>query len=64
MKFTEFISDRTGRLMMDIVLTVAAALFLRAAGTQAGVIILLLIPLSIVFALTQIYDFIRQRTSI
>lgn len=62
MKFTEFISDRTGRLMMDIVLTAAAVLFLRAAGTQADVIILLLIPLSIIFALTQFYDFIRQRT--
>lgn len=62
MKFTEFISDRVSRLLMDTILTVAAALFLRATGTQSGVIILMLIFLSIIFTVTQIYDFARLRT--
>lgn len=61
MKFTEFISDRAGRLLTDIALTAAAALFLRAAGTQSDIILLLLIFLSVIFTVTQFYDFMKLR---
>lgn len=62
MRFTEFLSDRAGRLMLGLVLAVSSALFLHATGTQAGVIILVLVCLSSIFAALQITDFLKLRS--
>ena len=62
MKFTEFISDRAGRLMLGLVLAASAALFLHATGTQNGIIILMLVCLSAISAAVQTADFLKLRS--
>ncbi len=61
MTIREFLSDRLGGLVFRTVLTLAAAVFLRLTGTEAGIILLLLLAMGICAAGMQGYDFIRQR---
>ena len=61
MTLLEFLSDRLGRLTLQLICIGLAALFLFATGTQPGVLIILLFVLLFIFAAAQIYDFSRQR---
>lgn len=61
MTLLEFLSDRLGRLALQLICIGLAALFLFATGTQPGVLIILLFVLLFIFAAAQIYDFSRQR---
>ncbi|MCI8423736.1 MAG: HAMP domain-containing histidine kinase [Lawsonibacter sp.] len=62
MTLPEFLSDRLGRILIDWSCVAAAVLFLRATGTQDGVLVILLLALLLVFAGRQLYDFLCQRT--
>ena len=59
MTLLEFLSDRLGRLALQLICIGLAALFLFATGTQPGVLIILLFVLLLIFAAAQIYDFSR-----
>lgn len=61
MTFGEFLSDRLGKNVLLIVVTAMTAVFLLAAGTQSGVVMLVLAALFPVFVIVQIVDFIRCR---
>ena len=61
MTLGEFLSDRLVRITIQLLCVTAAALFLRATGTQAGVLAILLLALLLVFAAVQLSDFFRQR---
>lgn len=61
MTLGEFLSDRLGRISVQLICVAVAALFLRATGTQPGVIVLLLLALLLVFGTVQFLDFWRQR---
>ena len=62
MTFGEFLSDRLGRILLQLVGAAAAALFLLSTGTQSGVLLILLLTLLLAFAAAQLCDFLRQRT--
>lgn len=62
MTFGEFLSDRLGRMALQLVCAAAAALFLAATGTQAGVIVILLLVYFLIFTTIQVVDFLRQRS--
>ena len=61
MTLREFLSDRLGRIALWLVCIALAALFLFAAGTQPGVLALLMLALFLVFVTVQAADFLRQR---
>ena len=61
MTLGEFLSDRLGRILIQLTCAAAAALFLAATGTQTGVLVILLLALALVFAAAQLSDFFRQR---
>ena len=61
MTLWEFLSDRLDRILIQAVCAAAAAFFLRATGTQSGVLAVLLLALLLVFAAVQLADFLRQR---
>ncbi len=61
MTFWEFISDRLDRLLIQGICAAVAAFFLRATGTQPGVLVILFLALLLVFAAVQLSDFFRQR---
>ena len=61
MTLWEFLSDRLDRILIQAVCAAAAAFFLRATGTQSGVLAVLLLALLLVFAGAQLADFLRQR---
>ena len=61
MTLWEFLSDRLGRIALWLVCIALAALFLFAAGTQLGVLALLMLALFLVFVTVQAADFLRQR---
>ena len=61
MTLLEFLSDRLGRIALQLICIGLAALFLFATGTQPGVLLILLLVLLFIFAAAQIYDFSRQR---
>lgn len=54
-----FFHDRLTRLILQAVLIAAAAVFLRATGTQAGVIAILLILWLLIFLCVQITDYLK-----
>ncbi len=64
MTLREFLSDRLGRIALQLICIGLAALFLFATGTQLGVLVLLLLVLLLVFVMAQMIDFFRQRTHI
>ena len=61
MTLREFLSDRLSRIALWLVCIALAALFLFAAGTQPGVLALLMLALFLVFVTVQAADFLRQR---
>lgn len=61
MTFREFLSDRLDRLLLQGVCAAAAFFFLRAAGTQSGVLVILFLALLPVFCAVQLSDFFRRR---
>lgn len=61
MTLWEFLSDRLDRILIQAVCAAGAAFFLRATGTQSGVLAILLLALLLVFAAVQLADFLRQR---
>ena len=60
MTLREFLSDRLGRIALQLICTGLAALFLLATGTQPGVLALLLLALLPVFVTVQAVSFLRQ----
>ncbi|MDE6675362.1 MAG: sensor histidine kinase, partial [Acetatifactor sp.] len=64
MTLREFLSDRLGRIALQLICIGLAALFLFATGTQSGVLALLLLVLLLVFVVAQMIDFFRPRTHI
>ena len=61
MTLWEFLSDRLDRILIQAVCAAVAAFFLRATGTQSGVLAVLLLALLLVFTAAQLADFLRQR---
>ena len=61
MTLRKFLSDRLGRIALQLICIGLAALFLFATGTQPGVLLILLFILLFIFAAAQIYDFFCQR---
>ena len=61
MTLWEFLSDRQDRILIQAVCAAGAFFFLRATGTQSGVLAILLLALLLVFAAAQLSDFLRQR---
>ena len=62
MTFGEFLSNRLGRVFIQLIFAAVAAFFLVATGTQAGIILLLFLVFLLVFAATQLSDFFRQKS--
>ena len=61
MTLREFLSDRLGRIALQLICIGLAALFLFVTGTQPGVLMLLLLVLLLIFATAQVADFLRRR---
>ena len=64
MTLGEFLSERLGRILLQLTCAAAAALFLTATGTQPGVLVILFLALTLVFTAVQLSDFFRQRARI
>ena len=62
MTLREFLLDRLSQIALQLICTGLAALFLRATGTQPGVLALLLLALLLVFVTVQAGNFLCQRT--
>lgn len=62
MTLWEFLSDRMGRIALQLVCAGLSALFLLATGTQSGVLAILLLVLLLAFVAVQLYDFFHQST--
>lgn len=61
MTLREFLSARLVRIVLQLLCLAVAGLFLRATGTQAGVLVILLLALLLVFCSVHLYDFFHQR---
>ena len=61
MTLKEFLSDRLGRLVLQPVSMAVMAVFLLATGTQAGILIIILIVWFLLFLILQAYDFLKLR---
>lgn len=61
MTVREFLADRLGRISLRLLCAALAALFLLSTGTQAGVILLLLLGMSGASGTVLLLDFFRQR---
>ena len=61
MTLWEFLSDRLKRIALQVICAGLATLFLFATGTQAGVLVILLIVLLLVFLTVNMFDFFQQR---
>lgn len=57
----EFLSDRLGRIVLQLICAGLAAAFLRATGTQPGVLAILLVLFGLVFLTANTVDFLRRR---
>lgn len=62
MTFHEYISDRLGKIILQILIMTSLSLILLATGTQPGVIILLLVILSVIRITVFAIDFIKCRS--
>lgn len=62
MTLREFLSDRLGRILLQLICVGGAAFFLTITGTQRGVLIILLLVLLLVFTVVQLSDFYHQRS--
>ena len=61
MTLQEFLSNRLGRIALQVICVGLAALFLFATGTQPGVLTILLIVFLLVFLTVNMLDFFQQR---
>ena len=61
MTIGEFLSDRLDRLLIQVICIALAVLFLKATGTQSGILIILILALVPVLGALQLFDFFRQR---
>ena len=61
MSLGEFLAGRLERLLIQLICMAAAACFLRATGTQTGVLMVLFLALLLVFFAVQLSDFLSQR---
>lgn len=57
----EFLADRLGRVVLQMVSVAAASVFLLATGTARGVLAILLIAWGLMFVTVQAYDFFKCR---
>lgn len=57
----EYLSDRLNRIALQLICAGLAGLFLSATGTQAGILIILLLAFLTVFLITNISDYLQQR---
>ncbi len=64
MTLLEFLSDRLGRLALQLLCTGLAALFLYETGTQPGVLVVLLLILLLILVAVQASDFFCQRAGL
>ncbi len=62
MTFGKFLSDRLGRILLQLICFAAAALFLASSGTQTGIIAILFLVLLPVFLTVHITDYLRLRS--
>lgn len=62
MTFGEFLSDRLREIVVQLLLTAIAVLFLAATGTQTGVLTILLLVFLCIFVTVHLSDFLRQRS--
>ncbi|MCI8775561.1 MAG: HAMP domain-containing histidine kinase [Lachnospiraceae bacterium] len=62
MTLTEFLSDRLRRLILQAVFVMAGTAFLHATGTQAGILLLLLLVWFFALIGTQAVDFLKCRS--
>ncbi len=61
MTIYEFLSDRLGKIIVQLCCTAAAAFFLRITGTSSGVITLLLLFMLLIYIVTQISEYLKCR---
>lgn len=61
MTISAFLSDRLGRLVLQAIFATATAVFLLATGTQAGIIVILLIFCLLAFLCVQTLDYLKAR---
>ncbi len=61
MTLWEFLSDRLGRIVLQLICSGLAALFLFATGTQPGILIILLLIFLPIFVIVQTSNFLHQR---
>ena len=57
----DFLSDRLGRIALQLICAGLAALFLFVTGTQPGGLVILLIVFLLVFLTVNMFDFFQQR---
>ena len=62
MTLGEFLSDRLGRIVLQLACIAATTLFLAATGTQTGIVVILLLVYFLIFMTVQISDFLRLRS--
>ena len=62
MTLREFLSDRLGRIALQLIVIGLAVLFLLATGTQSGILVILLLVLLLVFVSVHVFEFFQQRT--
>lgn len=60
----EFVYDRLGRWLLWFGLMVVTVIFLLATGTQRGVLLIISLAWSLLFAALQVFDFLRCRAHI
>lgn len=60
MTFFEFLSDRLSRLLLTALFMVIVVFFLHVTGTQSGVLIILIIACSLIFATIQVTDYFNR----
>ena len=64
MTLREFLSNRLGRIALQVICAGLAAMFLFATGTQPGVLAILLMVFLLVFLTVNMFDFFQQRASL
>lgn len=64
MTLREFLSGRLGRLALWLGALAGSCLFLRATGTQNGVLVILLLAWSLLLVMEQVFEFITRRAYI
>lgn len=56
MNLKDYLSDRIGNILLHMICTAIAALFLKATGTQTGVLLILFLTLFLIFLVVLLHD--------